>query len=168
MSRFQKVFSFLPHIPVPLFSWLLYSPEQHFSTGALSTFWAREFFVLWSVYCWMFGSIAGLYPPGTSTTSCSNQKCLKTFLRHLRYAPDLLEGKITPAKNYFPRGQLLMGFPCGSAGKESTSNVWRSPREGKGYPLQYSGLENSMDYIVRGVAKTWTPLSDFHFHSLSH
>ena len=47
------------------------------------------------------------------------------------------------------------GFPCGSAGKESTCNVGdlgsitgleRSPGEGKGYPCQYSGLENSMDY----------------------
>ena len=41
----------------------------------------------------------------------------------------------------------------------------RSPGEGKGYPLQYSGLENSMDCIVYGVAKSWTRLSDFHFHT---
>ena len=39
----------------------------------------------------------------------------------------------------------------------------RSPGEGKGYPLQYSGLENFMDCIVHGVAKSWTQLSDFHF-----
>ena len=39
----------------------------------------------------------------------------------------------------------------------------RSPKEGNGYPLQYSGLENSMDYIVHGVTKSWTQLSDFHF-----
>ena len=38
----------------------------------------------------------------------------------------------------------------------------RSPGEGK-----YSGLENSMDYIVRGVAKRQTGLSDFHFCRLS-
>ena len=38
---------------------------------------------------------------------------------------------------------------------------WR--REGKGYPLQYFGLENSMDCIVLRVAKSWTQLSDFHF-----
>ena len=42
----------------------------------------------------------------------------------------------------------------------------RSPGEGKGYPLQYSGLENSMDCIVHRVAKSWTQLSDFHFPSL--
>ena len=39
----------------------------------------------------------------------------------------------------------------------------RSPGEGKGYPLQYSGLENPMGCIVRGVAKSQTRLSDFHF-----
>ena len=56
-------------------------------------------------------------------------------------------------------------FPCGSADKESACNsgdlgsipgLGRAPGEGKGYPLQYSGLENSMD----GVAKSWTWLSD--------
>ena len=68
---------------------------------------------------------------------------------------------------------VFLGFPCGSAGKESACNagdlgsipgLGRSPEEGKGYPLQYSGLENSMDCIVHGVAKSWTHLSDFHFH----
>ena len=56
-----------------------------------------------------------------------------------------------------------MGFPCGSAGKESTCNVGdlgmipgleSFPEEGKGCPLQYSGLENSMDYIFHGVTKS--------------
>ena len=68
-----------------------------------------------------------------------------------------------------------MGFPCGSAGKESAWNVEdlglipgleRSPGEENGYPLQYSGLKNSMDCIVCGVAKTQTWLSNFHFHQL--
>ena len=44
----------------------------------------------------------------------------------------------------------------------SIPGLGRSPGEGKGYPLQYSGLENSMDHIVHGVAKSWTRLSDFH------
>ena len=39
-----------------------------------------------------------------------------------------------------------------------------SPGEGKGYPLQYSGLDNSMDHTVHGVAKSQTQVSDFHFH----
>ena len=38
------------------------------------------------------------------------------------------------------------------------------PGEGKGYPLQYSGLEDPMDSIVHGVEKRRTRLSDFHFH----
>ena len=40
------------------------------------------------------------------------------------------------------------------------------PGEGNGYPLQYSGLENSTDRIVHGVAKSWTRLSNFHFNLL--
>ena len=43
----------------------------------------------------------------------------------------------------------------------------RSPGEGKGYSLQYSGLDNSMDCIVHGVTKSQTQLSDFRFQSLS-
>ena len=65
---------------------------------------------------------------------------------------------------------LAVCFPCGSAGKESTCNagdlglmpgLGRSPGEGKG---KYSGPENSMHYIVHGVANSRTQLSDFHFH----
>ena len=46
----------------------------------------------------------------------------------------------------------------------SIPGLGRASGEGKGYPLQYSGLENSMDCIVHGVAKSRTQLSDFHFH----
>ena len=45
----------------------------------------------------------------------------------------------------------------------SIPGLGRSPVEGKGSPLQYSGLENSTDCVVHGVAKSWTRLSDFHF-----
>ena len=45
----------------------------------------------------------------------------------------------------------------------SILGLGRSPGEGNGYPLQYSGLENSIDYTVHGVAKSRTRLSDFHF-----
>ena len=64
---------------------------------------------------------------------------------------------------------------CGSAGKESLCKsgdlglipgLGRSAGEGKGYLIQYSGLENSMDCVVHGVAKSWTLLGDFHFTSL--
>ena len=58
---------------------------------------------------------------------------------------------------------MFLGFPGGSAGKEFTCNVGdlgsiprlgRYPGEGKGYSLQYSGRENSMDCIVHEVAKS--------------
>ena len=73
------------------------------------------------------------------------------------------EGSSTP---------VFLDFPCGSAGKESACNagdlglipgLGRSPGERKGYPLPYSGLENSTDY-VHGDAKSRTRLSDFQFH----
>ena len=47
-----------------------------------------------------------------------------------------------------------------------TPGLGKSPEEGKGCPLQCSGLENSMDCIVHGVTKSRTQLRDFHFHSL--
>ena len=71
---------------------------------------------------------------------------------------------------------VFLGFPIGSAGKESSCNagdlgsipgLGRAPGEGNGYPFQYSGLENSMDSTVLGVPKSQTQLSDFHFRWLS-
>ena len=76
---------------------------------------------------------------------------------------------------------LVRAFRClfsvsskgGSAGKESACNagdpgsipgLGRSFGEGNSYSLQYSGLENSMDCVVHGVAKSQTRLSNFHFH----
>ena len=65
-----------------------------------------------------------------------------------------------------------LGFPCGSAGKESTCNAgdlgstwvgkipWRKER----IPTPVFWPGESMDYTVHGVAKRWTQLSDFHFH----
>ena len=70
----------------------------------------------------------------------------------------------------------ILGLPCGSAGKQSTCNVGdlgsipglgRFPGEGNGYPLHYYSLENSMDCIVHGVAKSWTWLGNFHFHMIA-
>ena len=66
-----------------------------------------------------------------------------------------------------------LGLPWCSAGKESACNagdlglipgLGRSPGEGKGHLLQYSGLENSMVCVVHGVTKSQTRLSDLHFH----
>ena len=75
----------------------------------------------------------------------------------------------------FVRVVTFLGFPGGSEVKDSACNagdlgsipgLGRSPGEGKGYPFQYSGLENSTDCLVYGVAKSQTRLSDFHFHFL--
>ena len=70
---------------------------------------------------------------------------------------------------------VFLGFPCDSAGKEvacivrdlgSIPGLGRSPGEGKGCPLQYSGLDNSMDCVVHGVAKSHTRLNNFYFQRI--
>ena len=79
------------------------------------------------------------------------------------------------APGILPYVQLILtiGFPGDSAGKESACNagdlgsiprLGRSLGEENGYPLQYSGLENSMDCTVQGVTKSQTQLNGFHFH----
>ena len=74
---------------------------------------------------------------------------------------DSFVGRIPWRRDRLPT-PVFLGFPWLSAGKESAYNagdlglipgLGRSPGEGKGYPLQYSGLENSMDH---GVTKSWT------------
>ena len=70
---------------------------------------------------------------------------------------------------------IFLGFPCGSAGKESACNVGvlgsitglgRSPEKGKGYPLQYSGLENSIQSMgSQRVGHCW---ATFTFHYLTY
>ena len=78
-------------------------------------------------------------------------------------------GKILWRKDRLPTS-VFLGLPCGSAGKKSAFNVGdlcsipglgRYPGEEKGYPLQYSGLENSMGYIVHGVTNSWTCWATF-------
>ena len=66
---------------------------------------------------------------------------------------------------------VFLSFPGGSDGKESACNtgdlgsipgLGRSPGEGNSYPLQYSGLEKSMDCMAHGVAMSQTQQRDFH------
>ena len=89
----------------------------------------------------------------------------------------LRERKLTLFKTLKPFMQIvkvaLDGFPDSSVGKEFAWNArypglipgsGRSSGEGKGYPLHYSGLENSMDCTFQEFPKSWTRLSDFHFH----
>ena len=60
----------------------------------------------------------------------------------------------------------MVKYPPADAGDARDAGLilasGRSPGERKGYPLHYSGLENSMDYVVHGVTKSWTRLSNFH------
>ena len=89
--------------------------------------------------------------------------------------PSLMSvGKINWRSDRLP-SPVFVGILCGSAGKEFAWNVRdlgliprleRSPGEGKGYLIQYFGLENSMDCIVNGVTKSQTQSSNFHFTSL--
>ena len=87
----------------------------------------------------------------------------------------LVQVLLTLSLKDFVNNLTSMGFPGGSAGKESTCNagdlgsipgLGRYPGEGNSYPLQCSGLENSMDCIVQGIANSQTRLSNF--HSLTH
>ena len=78
--------------------------------------------------------------------------------------PSLIPGSGRSAAEGMDRlpTRVFLGFPCGSAGKEFACNVGdlgsiptlgRSPGEGNGYPLQYSGLENAMDYGSQRVSR---------------
>ena len=96
---------------------------------------------------------------------------VRIHLQCRRPRSNSLVGKIPWRRERLPT-PVFLGFPCGSAGKESASNVRDlssipglgiSPGEGNGYPLQCSGLEKSIDCIVQRVAKSQTLLSDFHF-----
>ena len=101
--------------------------------------------------------------------------CVAQLVKNLpamRETPVRFLGQEDPLERERLTTPVFLGFPCGSAGKESACNardlgsisgLGRSPGEGNGYPIQNSGLENSMDCIVHGVAKSLTLLSNFHF-----
>ena len=85
--------------------------------------------------------------------------------KHKVKVPYTIEMVNRPQRKLKPSLFYGRGFLSSSVGKESASNardlglipgLGRSPVEGKGYPLQYSGLENSMDCIVQGATKSWT------------
>ena len=109
------------------------------------------------------GGLACWSPRGHSQTRLSNWIELK-----MTFPP---KNKINKIKMTFPHS--FWGFPHSSIGKESACNagdpglipeLGKSAGEGIGYPLKYSGLENSMNCIVHGFAKSLTWLNDFYFH----
>ena len=83
------------------------------------------------------------------------------------HAPDafsLLSGgrrQTASVRSWAPLGLSWRRIPCEAGGPGSIPGLGRSSGEGKGCPLQDSGLENPMDYTVHGVTKNWTRLSDF-------
>ena len=98
--------------------------------------------------------------------------CLRIHLRCRRPWFDSWVRKIPWRRDRLPT-PVFLGFPGGLDGKASACSagdlgsipeLGRSPGKGKGYPLQYSGLENSIDWIVHGVAKNRTRLSNFQSH----
>ena len=87
----------------------------------------------------------------------------------MQETPDSWVGKYHQRRDRLPT-PVFLGFPCGSADKESACNrrdlglipgLGISPGEGKGYPLQYSGLEHSMDCIVHGGHKQSDMIEQF-------
>ena len=91
----------------------------------------------------------------------------ETWVQSLGWEDPLEKGKAADAAKSLQSCPTLCdptdGSPPGSALPgvlQARTLEW----VGKGYPLQYSGLENSMDCIVHGVTKSQTRLSDFHFH----
>ena len=109
---------------------------------------------------------------GFPDSSVGKKKKKKICLQCKRPQFHFWVGKIRWRRNSLTTPVFLC-FPCGSAGKESACNegslssipgLGRSLGEGKRYPLQYSGLENSMDCIDHRVTKSWTRLSNFRFH----
>ena len=100
----------------------------------------------------------------------------EAFIHPVPYLPDYLGlGWFLFQRSQFLSNGSLHATRGGSAGEEYACNagdlgsvpgLGRSPGEANGNPLQYSGLENSMDFcIVHGVTRSQTQLSDFHFYS---
>ena len=90
----------------------------------------------------------------------------ETLVQFLGWEDPLEKGQATHSS--------ILGLPCGSVGNESTCHagdpglvpgLGRSSGDGKGSTLQYAGLENSMDCMVHGVAKSQTRLSDLRLQS---
>ena len=150
------------------------------SLGVLNAFLTYNIFNIWWIYegwiYWEFSTYDGFMKNRFigKLPCCKWASLIAQLVKNLpacrRPRSDSWVRKICWGRDRLPI-PVFLGFPCGSAGKESACNVGdlgsipglrRSPGEGKGYPLHYSGLENSMDYTVHGFTKSQTRLSDFH------
>ena len=82
----------------------------------------------------------------------------------MQETPVQFPGQEDPLEKGQATHSSILGLPsCDEGDMGSIPRLGRSPEEGKGYPPHYSGLENPLDCIVHGVAKSWTQLSNFHF-----
>ena len=68
----------------------------------------------------------------------------------------------------FPHSSVGKEFSCNAGDPGLIPGLGRSAGEGKGYPLEYSGLENSLDYTIHGVTKSWTQLEQLSTHAHTH
>ena len=78
-------------------------------------------------------------------------------------APNLTRAVVEKHCSKFSHSSVDKESACNAGDPDSIPGLGRSPGERNSYPLQYSGLENSMVCVVRGVAKSRTRLSNFHF-----
>ena len=127
------------------------------------------------VFC-LLGGFFTAEPPGKPKLDLFKSRATTSFVwisdfEFFFFTPSIPSLKRSDILHYL---HIILGFPCGLAGKESTCNegdlssfpgLGRFPNEGNVYPFQYSGLENSMDCIVHGFSKSQTQLNDFHFTS---
>ena len=81
------------------------------------------------------------------------EKCCPRHLAHLSCSQIIFILPLSAPYRGFPGGSAGKGSACNAGDLASIPGLGRSPGEAKGYPLQYPGLENSMDCIVHGVAK---------------
>ena len=84
-------------------------------------------------------------------------------LLKLRLLGPTLVFSLVPSSRAFPDSSVSKESACNAGDPGSIPGPGRSAGEGIGYPFLYSGLENFMDCIVHGVAKSQTGLSDFCF-----
>ena len=106
-------------------------------------------FILFSFLCW-----ASLIAQLVKNPPAMQETLVHSSVRKICWRRDRLPTAV------------FLGFPVAQLVKNphAMQETWvLSPGEGKGYPLQYYGLENSMDCIVCGVTKSQTQLSNFHF-----
>ena len=140
--------------------------------------------IIWYVVFYIWLHSLGIMFPGFTHVVADNQYSIPFYCQVILHCMDILCFVIRlyvdiwiASTFWFLILMLLwtLAFPGSSAGKESACDVGdpgsipglgRSPGEGKGYTLQNSGLENSVDCVVHGVTKSWTQLSGFHFTSL--